>query len=150
MDGIPALFEAAQQLSRPSLSKFVVPGDMDTQGHKSTSTARSRIGLLLREKTVHNPHINSHWTSSVLFSLVQDLEGVWTDSAKSLDSKSSGRWRAVLFVDIFLEDKAREIIEEYNQFVKRVEYLNLESAVDTKALLDVGFLMYSLPLISKA
>ena len=31
------------------------------------------IGLLLREKTVHNPNTGSHWTISLLFSLVQEL-----------------------------------------------------------------------------
>lgn len=33
----------------------------------------SYVGLRLRDKVVHNPNTGSHWTSSLLFSLVQDL-----------------------------------------------------------------------------
>ena len=31
------------------------------------------LGLLLRDKVVHNPNTGSHWTTSILFSLVQEL-----------------------------------------------------------------------------
>lgn len=31
------------------------------------------LGKLLRHETIHNPNTGSHWTSTVLFSLVQDL-----------------------------------------------------------------------------
>jgi hypothetical protein len=30
-------------------------------------------GLLLRHNSVHNVHIDAHWTTSLLFSLIQEL-----------------------------------------------------------------------------
>ncbi|KAG5220327.1 CCA tRNA nucleotidyltransferase [Salix suchowensis] len=63
LDGIPALFAAAEILQLPRLDddRFALPSD------------RVAIGLRLRDKIVHNSNTGSHWTSSLLFSLVQDL-----------------------------------------------------------------------------
>ena len=63
MDGIPALFAAAAALSIPNLKRFP---------HFSGSE-RVAIGLALRDKNVHNELTGSFWTTSLLFSLIQDL-----------------------------------------------------------------------------
>lgn len=43
------------------------------------------LGLLLRDKSVHNPNTGSHWTSSVLFSLVQELAPLWNPVKDTFD-----------------------------------------------------------------
>jgi len=79
---------------------------------------RSRIGLLLRAKPVHNANSGSHWTSSLLFSLSQELSVLWDMGADAFDT-----------------ERAAAIIDRYNQFVSRVEELNLE-AIDDKPILN--------------
>ncbi|KZV76945.1 hypothetical protein PENSPDRAFT_679619 [Peniophora sp. CONT] len=109
-DGIPELFQAASKLRAPRLDsdRLTQPSD------------RVAIGLLLRDPVVHNPSVrDSHWTSSLLFSLVQEL---------------------VQFYDIqndaFDVQKATTCIEVYNTFVRRVVELDLVSAIDAKPILD--------------
>lgn len=104
LDGIPALFSAADVLKNPT-----------TGGEDE----RVRIGLLLREKAVHNPHTGSFWATSVLFSLVQELTAFWDASRKALDVAS-----------------ATPRIEAYNAFMRRIEELGLSSSVDARPLLD--------------
>lgn len=76
MDGIPALFEAAARLSRPSLVKFTSESREATGSQPTAVDERAKIGLLLREKATHNPNTGSHWSSSLLFSLIEDLARV--------------------------------------------------------------------------
>lgn len=35
------------------------------------------VGLMLRDKNVHNPHTGSYWATSLFFSLVQELTPLW-------------------------------------------------------------------------
>ncbi|KAF9259624.1 transfer RNA nucleotidyltransferase [Marasmius fiardii PR-910] len=109
LDGIPALFSACKLLSRP---------DLDDERFKDPSE-RVAIGLLLREKTVHHIHTGSHWTSSLLFSLVQDLIQLCDDVEQGLKA-----------------DEATRVIGLYNTFVERVVELGLHDTVDAKPLLD--------------
>jgi tRNA nucleotidyltransferase (CCA-adding enzyme) len=67
-DGIPALFAAAAFLK----------GQID-------EVDRVAIGLALREKSVHNFATGSHWATSLLFSLVQELVPLWSSQAEAFD-----------------------------------------------------------------
>ncbi|EIN13478.1 poly A polymerase C-terminal region-like protein [Punctularia strigosozonata HHB-11173 SS5] len=110
LDGIPALFGAWEILRGP------VGGDQATQ---DSNNERARIGLLLREKTVHNPHTGSHWATSLLFSLVQDLVELYNPIQDLLDVA-----------------EASKVIAKYNDFVARILELDLPSAVEAKPILD--------------
>ncbi|KAJ3805839.1 hypothetical protein F5876DRAFT_51138 [Lentinula aff. lateritia] len=101
LDGIPALFAAADILRNPDLNQ---------------EKFRHIIGFMLREKAVHNANTGSHWTSSLLFSLLQEL----IPYCETIEEVSA----------------ASEKITIYNRFVERVEELALTSAVDAKPLLD--------------
>ncbi|KAF9498151.1 hypothetical protein BDN71DRAFT_1386446 [Pleurotus eryngii] len=109
LDGIPALFAAAEILQLPRLDddRFALPSD------------RVAIGLRLRDKIVHNSNTGSHWTSSLLFSLVQDL-------LPHYDLEN----------DILDVDRASGIIAIYNCFVDRVLELKLQDVVDARPILD--------------
>ncbi|KAG8743308.1 CCA tRNA nucleotidyltransferase, mitochondrial, partial [Ceratobasidium sp. 428] len=100
LSAVPSLFYAHEQLiSKPSLDKFEGPSE------------RSSIGLILRNKAVHSPQSGSHWPTSVLFSLVQDLVNLIEDD--SLDSK-----------------RVDEIIQMYNSFIDRVVGLKLIESIE--------------------
>ena len=71
---------------------------------------------------VHNPSVrDSHWTSSLLFSLVQELVQFY----------DTGH-------DTFDVEKAATCVEVYNTLVRRVEELDLVSAIDAKPIIDVS------------
>ncbi|TDL28902.1 hypothetical protein BD410DRAFT_781466 [Rickenella mellea] len=107
LDGIPALFLSAELLSEPNLDKFPEPSQ------------RVKIGLLLRDKLVHNANTGSHWTSSLLFSLVQDLVRFW-------DPEN----------DAFEVTPAIRCVDVYNSFAQRVEDLDLVSSIDARPIVD--------------
>ncbi|KAI0047658.1 poly A polymerase C-terminal region-like protein [Auriscalpium vulgare] len=109
LDGIPALYAAAELLKAPRLDddRFTSPSE------------RVAIGMLLRETAVHNPLLDAHWTTSLLFALVQDLVPLYNVAADSFDV-----------------DGATDIIKTYNDFVMRIEELELDKAVDSKPILD--------------
>lgn len=44
-------------------------------------------GTLLREKLVHNTNTGSHWTSSLLFSLVQELVPHFDITSQTFDGQ---------------------------------------------------------------
>ena len=58
LDGIPVLF-AATRLIQAQIT--------------DNSLDRVRLGLLLRNKLIHNSNTGSHWTASILFTLVTEL-----------------------------------------------------------------------------
>ncbi|OAX34827.1 hypothetical protein K503DRAFT_697989 [Rhizopogon vinicolor AM-OR11-026] len=66
LDGIPALYSAADLLKGVSLE----------QSRLQSSSERVAIGLLIRQETVHNINTGSHWASSLVFSLVCELVSV--------------------------------------------------------------------------
>ncbi|KAH9075700.1 hypothetical protein EDB83DRAFT_2351855 [Lactarius deliciosus] len=101
LDGIPALFIASGLLKSPDVQddRFKTPSE------------RVAIGLLLRQSSVHNALVGAHWTTSLLFSLIQDL-------------------------DNFNSESAAEVIGKYNDFASRIEELGLQEEVDTRPILD--------------
>ncbi|KIM84665.1 hypothetical protein PILCRDRAFT_818258 [Piloderma croceum F 1598] len=109
LDGIPALFVAADRLKDPRLNndKFQSPCE------------RVAIGLLLRDKCVHNPNTGSHWATSVLFSLLQELVPTYDAVEDQLDI-----------------NRASALIHTYNVFVSRIEELGLHTSVEAKPILD--------------
>ncbi|KAJ4471316.1 hypothetical protein C8J55DRAFT_521349 [Lentinula edodes] len=109
LDGIPALFAASEILKNPDLN----------QEKYRQSSERVIIGLMLREKAVHNANTGSHWTSSLLFSLLQELIPCCETIEEGLKVSA-----------------ASEKITIYNRFVERVEELALTSAMDAKPLVD--------------
>jgi hypothetical protein len=97
-------------------------------------------GQLLRNNVVHNALIGAHWTTSLLFALVQRLVGCYDDAKDNFDGMK-------LFTLITLRspekawvtvDAAAKVIETYNRFASRVEELGLQGDVDAKPILDVS------------
>jgi tRNA nucleotidyltransferase (CCA-adding enzyme) len=109
LDGIPALFTAAEVL-KDRIRKLLKP---------NLASERVAIGLLLREKCVHNPNTGSHWKTSLLFSLLQELVPLYNVARDELDVQEASR-----------------IIQVYNTFVDRVEELELYKAVDLLPILN--------------
>lgn len=85
LSGIPTLFSAVELLNNPTLE-----GDRFRRRPERVAVGRPligycvtrrfyeiRSGLLLRDKSVHNPNVGSTWPISVLFSLVQELLPLW-------------------------------------------------------------------------
>jgi tRNA nucleotidyltransferase (CCA-adding enzyme) len=73
LDGIPVLYSAVPLITSHMKDHFTQPLD------------RARLGLLLRNKLVHNPNTGTHWTMSFLFSLVTELVPVYNVSEDSFD-----------------------------------------------------------------
>jgi len=59
LDGIPALFTGIP----------ILKNGMDKHQHMG----RAQLGFLLRNKSIHNPIIGVHWSTSIFFSLVTEL-----------------------------------------------------------------------------
>ncbi|TFK40882.1 hypothetical protein BDQ12DRAFT_600250 [Crucibulum laeve] len=106
LDGIPLLFEACRKLH----------SYLETS---SLNSDRVVIGKLLRDKTIHHHHTGSHWTSSILFSLVQELVPLYTTSNEKLDVQ-----------------EASKVVMFYNAFMDEIDKFGLSDAVDAKPLLD--------------
>ncbi|KZT22100.1 hypothetical protein NEOLEDRAFT_1157898 [Neolentinus lepideus HHB14362 ss-1] len=106
LDGIPALFAAAETLRNPVLERFDKPSQ------------RVAIGQALRDKYVHNPNTGSHWITSILFSLVQELVSLWDHATDRLDV-----------------EQATQLINIYNTFMAKIDQLGLTSAADMKPIL---------------
>ncbi|KAL0063243.1 CCA tRNA nucleotidyltransferase, mitochondrial [Marasmius tenuissimus] len=127
LDGIPALFSACNVLRNPD------PSDQRLK----TPSERAAVGLLLREKSVHNVHTGSHWTSSLLFSLVQELVSFCNDVEQGLTGEYSPH--AMCLTCAYHRGAAEDAIKTirlYNTFIQRVEELGLFETVDAKPLLD--------------
>ncbi|KAI0793297.1 hypothetical protein C8Q75DRAFT_713370 [Abortiporus biennis] len=107
LDGIPALFFAVDVLKNPKVDPV------------ASSAERRIIGLLLRDRYVHNHNTGSFWATSLLFSLVSELVPLWNAQLDQLDV-----------------DRAAERINAYNAFVSRAVELDLPSTVDAKPILD--------------
>jgi tRNA nucleotidyltransferase (CCA-adding enzyme) len=82
LDGIPALFSASALFKSPDIEddKFKSPSERVAIGLCQPwprccimSTKAADQGLLLRSTSVHNAHTGAHWTTSLLFSLIQEL-----------------------------------------------------------------------------
>ncbi|KAL5535282.1 CCA1 [Sanghuangporus sanghuang] len=106
-DGVPAFFAAAEVLRGVEISNFEGPNE------------RSRIGSLLRTKSVHNANTGSHWTSSILFTIIRELTTLW-DASK----------------DTFDVERAAPIVDRFNRFLQRVQELKLPDSIDDKPLLN--------------
>ncbi|KAF9470718.1 hypothetical protein BDN70DRAFT_888834 [Pholiota conissans] len=106
LDGIPALFSAV------SLIKAFMLGN-----HPSLD--RVKLGLLLRDKYVHNAATGSHWTTSLLFSMVTELVPFYNVQN-----------------DQFNVDAAAKVISSYTSFAKTITELGLDKDVDAKPLLN--------------
>jgi len=111
LDGVPALFSASELLKAPVIDndKFKL----------KTPSERAAIGLFLRHNSVHNAHIDAHWTTSLLFSLIQQLVECY-DTSK----------------DKFNVDEAGVVVQRYNRFAERIDELELQGDVDAKPVLD--------------
>ncbi|TBU26378.1 hypothetical protein BD311DRAFT_762796 [Dichomitus squalens] len=110
LDGIPALFSAADTLQR---------GVATWENGGLDRPERAWIGVLLRDKNVHSVVTGSMWASSLLFSLVQELTALWNPENTSID-----------------EATASSRVHAYNKLAARVEELGLQAAVDAKPILD--------------
>ena len=95
LDGIPALFAASDLLQNPVLEKFTGENKRSKIGRCSTGfyhtlgVAHEPVqGLLLKSKSVHFANSGSHWGSSLLFSLVQELHPCWDHEKDEFDGKT--------------------------------------------------------------
>lgn len=75
LDGIPVLFAA---------TRLIKAKVMDESQH---SLDRVQLGLLLRNKLIHNSNTGSHWTASILFTLVTELVPLYDLENDLMDSK---------------------------------------------------------------
>lgn len=107
LDGIPSLFEAAAMVNQPTLEKYKQPSQ------------RVALGLMLRDKIIHCANTGTHWTSSILFSLVQELVPLWKMDDDGLDVLA-----------------ANEVIDTYNALAVKIEELDLQRVVDSPPLLN--------------
>ncbi len=100
-------------------------------------------GLLLRQNSVHNAHIGAHWTTSLLFSLIQELVDYYDPSKDHFNGVVYSILTCHRCTDkgngITVDDAAK-VIEKYNRFAERVDELGLQGDVDAKPILDVRFL----------
>lgn len=101
LDGIPALYKAADLFAHFNLEDALY----------NTPSQRVAIGLLLRDKNVHNVHSGSHWSSSLLFALVTQLVSL-------------------------SDDAATQLVNGFNHFIQRVQELGLDKAVDALPLVN--------------
>ena len=130
LDGIPVLFAATQ------LIKTEVMND---------SLDRVRLGLLLRNKLIHNSNTGSHWTSSILFTLVTELIPLYDLENDLMDSK---KWLFYMsftlsLIQIQTQVKvASKIIQSYNSFVNKIYELDLTNDVEARPILNVGFFLH--------
>ncbi|KAI6153282.1 hypothetical protein BKA82DRAFT_4087879 [Pisolithus tinctorius] len=106
LDAIPALYSAASEL---------VNGLSLDQDRFKNPLERVSLGLLLRNPKLHKSHSGTHWTSSLLFSLVCELVRLGYPPN---------------------DGAAKECIERYNTFAKRIDELGLGNIADAKPLLD--------------
>jgi len=109
LDGIPALFSASELVKSPDVGgdKFKTPSE------------RVAIGLLLRHISVHNVNIDARWTTSLLFSLIQELVERYDPLEDNLNVAD-----------------AATVIAKYNRFAERVDELGLQGDVNAKPMLD--------------
>ncbi|EJD55243.1 transfer RNA nucleotidyltransferase [Auricularia subglabra TFB-10046 SS5] len=107
LDGVPMLYEGAALLREPRLDRFTAPSE------------RVALGLLLRNKAVHNAETGTLWQSSILFSLLHELVECFDVDKNELDVQ-----------------RASLIVETYTALVSRIEELGLASTIDAKPLLD--------------
>jgi tRNA nucleotidyltransferase (CCA-adding enzyme) len=102
LDGVPLLFRAAEILEKYDWreERLAVTPDRVKIGpslikkNLSDLTHATAAGLLLRDAVVHNSTTASHWTISLLFSLVQDLINVYDPQESLLNGACFGFWRA--------------------------------------------------------
>lgn len=84
---------------------------------------------------MHNSNTGSHWTSSLLFSLVQELVPSWNAEADTFDG--TGFVLPLDKADHAIAEQATTVVTRYNDFVKRVEVLELPACIDDKPILNV-------------
>src|SRR6267142_2033860 len=97
-------------------------------------------GLLLRHNSVHNARIDAHWTTSLLFSLIQEL----VDCYDSSEDKFNGLGQPLclppfdtLTISLAVGE-ASTMVHRYNRFAERIDELGLQGDADAKPILDVG------------
>lgn len=81
LDGIPLLF-ASSRLLQERITQWG-----SGAGPFADLPERVALGILLRDKNLHNANTGSVWSSSVLFSLVQELVDSWNASEDKLHGK---------------------------------------------------------------
>ena len=90
LDGVPLLFEAATLLRQPRLDRWTTPSDRVALGEFPPLCLKNKVlinvGLVLRDKNVHNPLTGTLWQSSILFSLLQELVECYDLERQTLDS----------------------------------------------------------------
>ncbi|KAK2461707.1 hypothetical protein APHAL10511_006170 [Amanita phalloides] len=108
LDGIPLLFSAKQLLRN-------VLYDERTE----SPLRRVALGTLLRHRAIHNPNTGSHWISTILFSLVQDLIPFYSIDDGKFDVTETSI-----------------LVERYNALLEEIDRLDLGNVTQLKPLID--------------
>lgn len=87
---------------------------------------------------MHNPNTGSHWTTSILFSLIQELIPLYDVATDKLDGTITTKSIRATYLYSITEDQAANVIHTYNTFVKKIEELNLQTVGDARPIVDVG------------
>jgi tRNA nucleotidyltransferase (CCA-adding enzyme) len=88
---------------------------------------------------MHSPRTGTYWSTSLLFSLVQDLVDL-IDDQNTLDGISSQHSKPHHFIYLFmaLDAQARQVVQTYNMFVDRVLELDLVKSIEEPPRLNVS------------
>ncbi|GJJ12611.1 hypothetical protein Clacol_006854 [Clathrus columnatus] len=155
LDGIPVLFKGAKLVSEfklekingnPSSEKEAATGVKLVSESEKRDNERVAMGLFFRQQSIHSPILDAHWTSTILFSLVQELVPLWRpdDDPDLLNPTNVGfikngdpiLLQSSAFQYTHLEPDAGDIIERYNELMKKAEEFDLIKAVDMPHLLN--------------
>jgi tRNA nucleotidyltransferase (CCA-adding enzyme) len=137
LTAVPALFNAADLLSLTAISPFVSPAINPSVAAKQ----RSDIGLLLRNKAVHQPASGTHWSYSITFALMQELIKLWdaeTDTMSCMFYFVSFGVAVRLLTTFTPSAEANKCIQIFNDFAQRIDELGLAVSIDEKPRLDVS------------
>lgn len=128
LDGIPALFTGIP----------ILKSGMEKHQHMG----RAQLGLLLRNKFIHNPMIGVHWSTSIFFSLVTELVPCYCIKDDKFDREF--HYKISFFsYNLYQPEDISVITTRYNAFMERIVALGLQNDVDSKTILSVGAFHYT-------
>lgn len=138
---VPSLFAAHEKISSRLLEEFRGESERVSIGMYACPRCvclllnHKPLGLLLRDKHVHDPRNSTYWPTSLLFSLVQGL--VESIDQDTLDGRQSRPSRGCI-IDHHIAKTAEHIIRTYNAFVDRVVELKLIGSIEEPPRLNVS------------
>lgn len=130
LDGIPALFAGVPVLKN------------GMQENHTNLMSRAQLGLLLRNKFIHNPQIGICWSTAVLFSLVTELVPSYSLKDDNFHRECHFQNTFLHFHEVFRAEDASTVLARYNTFTERIFELGLQDDVDKKTILNVRAILH--------